>query len=169
MIVFYTHSFSPKQQDLDSRENMIPIGVAPLTRDRAQSQNAIQQTSLSLSSNSLTSSGSEGSNGRDRLQIDVRPEIVGSEQGGPSSASGSLGSRGRKVMARFPPRKNVMDLGPDRAESPAGASPYAGSPRFFADDVQSGRSTPNALQYNAQSDNDEVYPTFGGGTGELWL
>ena len=72
-------------------------------------------------------------------------------------------------MARFPPRKNVMDLGPDRAESPAGASPYAGSPRFFADDVQSGRSTPNALQYNAQSDNDEVYPTLGAGLGALAL
>ena len=163
------HSFDYAQRDLDSSVNMVPIGAAPLTRNRSQSQNAVQTVLLSAS-NSLTSSNSGSCSDGSGLQIDVRPEMVGgAAQGGLNSGHSSVSSRGRKVIARFPPRKNVMDLGLDRAESPAGASPYAGSPRFFADDVQSGRSTPNALQYNSQADNDEVYPTLGAGLGALAL
>ena len=148
------------QQDIDNSVNMMPIGAAPLTRTRSQSQNAAQQHIMSSSTGSLRG-----------LRIDVQPEMIGSEQGGSGLNSGnsSTSSRGRKVMARFPPRKNMMGLALDRAESPAGASPYGGSPRFFADDSQSGRSTPNALQYNSQADNDEVFPTLGVGLGALAL
>lgn len=94
-----------------------------------------------------------------QLTIDAR---------GASGMSTSIeGLESVRQKNNFAPRKGMLSVG-DRAESPAGLSPFSSSPRFFVDDQTSGRNTPTGFG-SSSGDNDEVYPQLGAGMGALKL
>ena len=140
-----------------------PSGSVISSRNRSSSDpsdNGDTQTQ-SQGISSVTRTRSKSAIGHNGLSVITEGDQLASGALG-VPAPISSGSRTRRVAAKFPPRNGALtsSIDSDRAESPAGFSPFASSPRFFSESGEGGPSP---------AGDDEVYPELGVGLQDLAL